>query len=160
QNKSIPAELETIAIKALEKNPADRYGTAQEMAEDLYRFILDEPIRARRPSLRRRVTAWCRRHMSLVSGVAAVGLTAVLLGGIALWHSAATAQAVAEDLRKAAAAEKQAKELAQAQEAETKAVLEFVEKRVFAAARPEGLDGGLGHDVTLRRAIEGALPFI
>src|SRR5206468_1234541 len=34
-NKSIPAEMETIVLKAMEKNPTDRYGTAQEMAEDL-----------------------------------------------------------------------------------------------------------------------------
>jgi hypothetical protein len=37
-NKSVPAELETIVLKAMEKNPADRYGTAQEMADDLERF--------------------------------------------------------------------------------------------------------------------------
>ena len=39
-------------------------------------------------------------------------------------------------------------------------MLDFVEQKVFAAARPEGQDGGLGHDVTLRRAIEAALPFV
>src|SRR5262249_41755177 len=49
---------------------------------------------------------------------------------------------------------------AQESEVETKAVLEFVVDRVFAAARPEGEDGGLGHDVSLRRAIEAALPFV
>jgi hypothetical protein len=39
-------------------------------------------------------------------------------------------------------------------------LLEFVENRVFAAARPEGLEGGLGQAVTLRRAIQAALPFV
>jgi tetratricopeptide (TPR) repeat protein len=48
----------------------------------------------------------------------------------------------------------------QAREAETKAVLDFVEQKVFAAARPEGQEGGLGYDVTLRRAIEAAVPFV
>src|SRR4029077_5817053 len=43
-NKAIPAELETIVLKALEKNPADRYATAQELADDLERFLKDEPI--------------------------------------------------------------------------------------------------------------------
>src|SRR5262249_28238486 len=46
-NKSIPAELETIVLKAMEKNPADRYATGAEMAEDLRRFEAGEPIRAR-----------------------------------------------------------------------------------------------------------------
>jgi tetratricopeptide (TPR) repeat protein len=44
--------------------------------------------------------------------------------------------------------------------AQTVAVLDFVEKRVFAAARPEGQGGGLGREVTLRRAIDAALPFV
>src|SRR5439155_1420249 len=50
-NKTIPAELETIVLKAIEKNPADRYATAQELADDLERFLKDESIRAKRPSL-------------------------------------------------------------------------------------------------------------
>src|SRR5262249_60431925 len=48
-NKAIPAELETIVLKALEKNPADRYATAQELAEDLRRFLGPRPIQAPAP---------------------------------------------------------------------------------------------------------------
>ena len=65
-NKSIPAELETIVLKALEKNPADRYATAQELADDLERFVKDEPIRARRPSVVQRARKWSRRHQAVV----------------------------------------------------------------------------------------------
>ena len=43
---------------------------------------------------------------------------------------------------------------------ETEAVLQFVENRIFAAARPENQEGGLGRDVTLARAVEAALPFV
>ena len=50
-NRAIPSELGIIVLKALEKNPADRYATAHEMADDLERFLKDEPIRARRPTL-------------------------------------------------------------------------------------------------------------
>ena len=48
-NGAIPRELETIALKAMEKNPLERYATAQELADDLRRFLMHEPIRARRP---------------------------------------------------------------------------------------------------------------
>src|SRR5262249_54594827 len=50
-NKAVPAELETIVLKAMGKNPDERYGTAQELADDLRRFLEDKPIRAKRPSL-------------------------------------------------------------------------------------------------------------
>ena len=56
--------------------------------------------------------------------------------------------------------EKKAKEEAISREAESKAVLGFVEDHIFAAARPEGQEGGLGRDVTLRKAIESAIPYV
>src|SRR5207247_1650170 len=66
-NKAIPAELETIVLKAMEKNPADRYATAQELADDLERFLKDEPIRAKRPTLWQRAGKWARRHRPVVA---------------------------------------------------------------------------------------------
>src|SRR5262249_7648060 len=60
----------------------------------------------------------------------------------------------------AAAAEKTAKETAQARESETRAVLDFVENRVFAAARPKNQEGGMGFDVKLADALKAALPFV
>ena len=66
-NKEIPAELETIVLKAVEKNPADRYATAQELADDLERFLKDEPIRAKRPSVVQRLRKWARRHRPVVA---------------------------------------------------------------------------------------------
>jgi serine/threonine protein kinase len=49
---------------------------------------------------------------------------------------------------------------AKEREAETQAVLDFLESKIFASARPEGQYGGMGSDITLRRAIEAALPFV
>jgi eukaryotic-like serine/threonine-protein kinase len=85
-NKAIPADLETIALKAMEKSPAERYQTAQELADDLRRFLEDQPIRARRPSLRQRVTKWARRHRAVVwsAGVAALLILALGLVGLAV----------------------------------------------------------------------------
>jgi tetratricopeptide (TPR) repeat protein len=85
-NKSIPAELETIVLKAMAKNPAERYATAQELADDLQRFQEDKPIRARRPTVFQRVRKWSRRHKPVVvSGVvSAMVLLVVGVAGLAL----------------------------------------------------------------------------
>jgi hypothetical protein len=81
-NKAIPAELETIALKALEKNPPERYATAQEMADDLRRWLEDRPILARRPTLSQRAVKWCKRQAA-VTATAAVALLAVaIMSGI------------------------------------------------------------------------------
>jgi tetratricopeptide (TPR) repeat protein len=109
--KAIPAELETIVLKALEKNPAERYATAQELADDLRNFQEDRPIRARRPSLLNRLGRWRRRHKLLVTGIAVLVLTVFLLGGAGLWwlqrQWASTEQAVNEDLQEAEMWQKQ-----------------------------------------------------
>jgi WD40 repeat protein/serine/threonine protein kinase len=73
----IPRDLETIVLKAIEKDPGDRYATAEAMAEDVRRFLEDEPILARRASAHERLARWARRHPS-VAALAGV-LTVVLL---------------------------------------------------------------------------------
>jgi serine/threonine protein kinase len=65
-NDAVPAELETIVIKAMAKEPSERYATAQGLADDLRRFLEDKPIRARRPSWPERVRKWVRRHRPAV----------------------------------------------------------------------------------------------
>ncbi len=53
-DRTIPQELETIVAKAISKDPSDRYPTAQALADDLKRFLRDEPIRAARRRCGRR----------------------------------------------------------------------------------------------------------
>src|SRR5262249_52900481 len=62
--RSIPADLQTIVLKTLSKEPAERYATAGDLADDLRRFAADEPVRARRPTWRQRGRRWARRHQS------------------------------------------------------------------------------------------------
>jgi serine/threonine-protein kinase len=57
-SKAIPVELETIILKAMEKNPTDRYATAQELADDLGWYLENKPIRARRPNSLARLRKW------------------------------------------------------------------------------------------------------
>jgi tetratricopeptide (TPR) repeat protein len=102
---AIPAELETVVLKALEKNSADRYATAQELAEDLRRFLADAPIRARPASLIQRLRKWRRRHRAVVTtaAVGAVVTLAVLVGGVGwvLGDRAARRRTAEDELRKA-----------------------------------------------------------
>ena len=65
-------------MRALEKDRDDRYATAQALADDLRRFLDDQPIRPKRPSLTARSVKWSRRHKSIVQfGFAALCLVTV-----------------------------------------------------------------------------------
>jgi serine/threonine protein kinase/tetratricopeptide (TPR) repeat protein len=79
-NKAVPVELETIVLKSLAKRPEERYGSAQEFADDLRRFLEDKPILARRPSLADKARKWARRHKGLMRAAALI----VVLGIVGL----------------------------------------------------------------------------
>jgi tetratricopeptide (TPR) repeat protein len=102
-NRAIPQDLEIIVLKALERNPADRYATAQEMADDLRNFLEDRAIRARRPSLSKRLRRWCVRHKALVTGIGVLILSVLILGGLAWsreqYQQAVLTKEIGEDLR-------------------------------------------------------------
>jgi serine/threonine protein kinase len=86
---AVPVELETIVLKATAREPENRYATAQDLADDLRRFLDNRPILAARPTLRDRLTKWSRRHKAvlqaaaLVAGLASLALLACTL---LLWH--------------------------------------------------------------------------
>jgi serine/threonine protein kinase/WD40 repeat protein len=79
-DRHLPRDLETIVLKAAAKEPGRRYQTAEELAEDLRRFLADRPIRARRSWAAERLWRWCRRNRALASLSAAVVLLLVVLG--------------------------------------------------------------------------------
>jgi hypothetical protein len=77
----VPHDLETIVLKAIEREPARRYPTALDMAADLRRFLEDKPILARRVSTRERLWRWCRRNpaLALATGLSAAALVAITI---------------------------------------------------------------------------------
>jgi serine/threonine protein kinase len=86
-NPWIPRDLETIVLKAIAKERQARYGSARELADDLARFLDDQPIRARRPSLRERTSRWSRRHRPVVVTAATVVVLALSISTALLWQA-------------------------------------------------------------------------
>jgi serine/threonine protein kinase/Tfp pilus assembly protein PilF len=86
-NAAVPRELETVVLKAMAKAPEDRYASAQELADDLQRFLDDRPIRARRPTLTQRAARLARRHQAVLRAVAIVVLLALAACAVLEWHA-------------------------------------------------------------------------
>lgn len=78
--RNLPVELETVVLKAMAKLPEERYTSAQELSDDLRRFLEDQPVLAKRPTLRQVAAKWVRRHAAVVgTAVAASALVATIL---------------------------------------------------------------------------------
>jgi eukaryotic-like serine/threonine-protein kinase len=75
---SIDQALDAISLKATAKHPEDRYASCRELAGDIERWLADEPVLAHRESAPARLMRWCRRHRTLVAGVAATLVAAVV----------------------------------------------------------------------------------
>jgi eukaryotic-like serine/threonine-protein kinase len=81
-NPAIPVDLETICLKCLEKVASRRYATAQEVADELGRFLDGKPILARPVSSLNRAWRWCQRNRAVAALLAAVAASLVI--GIAV----------------------------------------------------------------------------
>jgi serine/threonine protein kinase/WD40 repeat protein len=81
-NKTLRGDVETIVNKALEKSKDHRYSSASALSADLERYLNDQPISARPPSVGYQIAKFTRRHKLLVASSAAI-LLSILAGGIA-----------------------------------------------------------------------------
>jgi eukaryotic-like serine/threonine-protein kinase len=88
RDRRVPRDLETVILRAIDKDAKRRYSTAGAMADDLRRFLDDEPILARRQTSFERYMRWARRHPSIA--IMGAVLTAVLVLAAA-WSLAAAA---------------------------------------------------------------------
>jgi tetratricopeptide (TPR) repeat protein len=98
---SIPRDLETIILKAIAKEPQARYASAGELADDLRRFLDDQPIRARRPNLGERASRWVRRHRSVVLTASSVLMLALSVSTVLLWQAKRNTDAALASLNEA-----------------------------------------------------------
>jgi tetratricopeptide (TPR) repeat protein len=150
--KLVRGELDWIVMKALEKDRNRRYESANGFAMDVQRYLADEAVLACPPSAAYRLRKFVRRHKGPVLAASLV-LLALVAG------SAGTTIGMVQ-ARRSAEGERLAKEEALEDKAKALAVLDFVENRIITAARPKGKEGGLGNKVTLREAVEAALPYV
>jgi WD40 repeat protein/tetratricopeptide (TPR) repeat protein len=144
-NPRVPRDLETICLKCLRKEPEGRYGSAEELAADLERYLAGEPIEARLVGPAERAWRWCRRNPLPAGLAAAVALSLVAGTGIASYFAVQADQRASDEAR----ARKQADENAWAKEQARKAADENA-RRATQARRAETL---------ARRAAEGQLAF-
>jgi tetratricopeptide (TPR) repeat protein len=96
---AIPRDLETIVLKAMDKEPFHRYATARELAWDLHRYLDDRTIFARRPTIFERAAKFARRHRAVLSAAALVAFLALAVATPLLWWEQRKTDRMYQDLR-------------------------------------------------------------
>ena len=92
-NPTIPKDLETIVLKATAHGPVDRYQSANELAEDLQRFIRGFPIKARPFSVAEQLWRWGRRNPALAWTTATTAILLVTVAAVSVWGFVTTRNA-------------------------------------------------------------------
>jgi WD40 repeat protein len=126
----LPRDLVTICLKCLEKEPARRYASALELADDLRRYLANEPIRAKAVSTTEWVVKWARRRPAIATLAAMLAAVTVLgfAGMFALWVRAETGRTTAVAERSKAESARSAAERARS---ETAAALGAAERSLY-----------------------------
>ncbi len=102
-----PADLETICLHCIRKNPRQRYPTAAALADDLQRFLDGRPIQARPAGPVERLGKWARRRPAVAALLAVSGLALLAGLGLAAWYQVQLYQKNTALTQALAAAEKE-----------------------------------------------------
>lgn len=136
--KRSAADLETVLLKSLEKDPAARYQHAAALGEDLRRVLRDEPISARPPTSREQLMRLVRRNKVAAAAISA-GMMLLLVGAaIATWQAVRATQAL---------------ERAQTEAEVSQSALWFMQRMIYASSPEETR----GQDVTVREMLSAAV---
>jgi WD40 repeat protein len=84
---ALSRDLATICTKCLEREVTNRYASAQELANDLRRFLADRPILARPSSRWEHAWRWCRRNRALAAALGSVVLLLLTVSVVSMWYS-------------------------------------------------------------------------
>ncbi len=186
-SRAMRGDLDWIVMKALEKSRSRRYETASGFARDVQRYLDGDEVEACPPSAGYRLRKLFGKHRAAIATASAFAGLLIAGAGIstAMAVRATRAERAARRSAEGARAESDRATAAERVTAlerdravvaegwakaeadksrrsaeESRAVLRFFQEQVLAAARPEGQDGGLGREVTIRRAVDAAVPKI
>lgn len=156
-NPAIPADLNTIVLKSISKNPADRYQNAQLFADDLQRFLQHKTILARRPTMVQKVAKWTRRNPAIMWATSAVLIIASCLLGINNYLLSESEQETRAALMTADENNSRAEtNLRKAEDAikQMRTINDFVLKNIVRSANPNNKTGS--KDITVRDSLLAA----
>ena len=86
-NPSVPRDLQTISLKCLQKDPAHRFQSAQQLSDELGRFCSGKPILSRPPNVVERTWRWCARNRAIAGSLATAALVLVAGTAIITWQA-------------------------------------------------------------------------
>jgi tetratricopeptide (TPR) repeat protein len=169
--KDVSRTLDAICRQAMAVNPAERYGSAQELARDVENWLADEPVPVLPESWPARLGRWARRHRTATATIMALLLTAVVALGVGTilleqaneetLRQRNAAVAAKEETERARIAAEEAKQKALANAVEAKrsaddaaAVMRFLVQDMIQLALP----GAKGKELTVREALDTVSP--
>ena len=124
--KQIRGDLDSIALKALEKDRSQRYGSPSDFAADIQRYLRNDPVLAVAPSVAYRARKFARRYRAALVTACAFALVLMIAAGVSIWQGV-----IAQRQR----------DRADAQAAIAKAVNEFLQDDLLSQANPEAQGG-------------------
>jgi len=161
----LPRDLETVVLKCLDKSPDFRYASAQDLADDLKRWLAHKPLQAKPPTLRTRAAKWVRRNRPVVATAMIIAATLLAGTGVSIWQAVEATKArdlAAERLKHAEAESARAgvaEKRATTEAAIAKAVNAFVQQDLLGqvTSLPEPAYDHLGvPNLTVRETLDRA----